>query len=97
MKTTDILDAAKEKLGIEKDSELAKHFGKRKSTISNYRNEIRKPDELMCFQLAEITGMEPSAVIAIVQADNETNEEKRKFWEKQAKRYGIDIKQVNIL
>lgn len=91
MKTIDLLDRCKEKLGIKQDSELTEVLGVKKAAISHYRNGIRKPDEFMCFKIADILGLEPSAVIAAVKADGEQDEERKRFWAQYAKRYGVVV------
>ena len=89
MKTIDLLDQCKEKLGITQDSELAIAIGAKKTAISNYRTGIRKPDVEACFKIAEILNIEPSRVITAIKLEGSTTPEERTFWQRHAKRYGV--------
>ena len=89
MKTIELLDAAKEKLQITKDSDLARALEAGSGKIANYRSGIRKPDVDVCFRLAEILNVEPSAIISAIRVEGSTTSEERTFWERHAKRYGM--------
>ncbi|QQZ30784.1 helix-turn-helix domain-containing protein [Thiothrix subterranea] len=91
MKTIDFLDKAKEKLGISRDSDLAKAINCGTGKIANYRTGSRKPDVETCFRLAEILNVEPQAVISAVRAESEVDPEKQRFWMNYAKRYGVAL------
>lgn len=91
MKTIEFLDAAKEKLGLRTDSELSEALGTSRARIGHYRTGIRKPDEYICFQIAEILNVEPQAVISAVRAEGEQDPDKRRFWEQYARRYGVAL------
>lgn len=91
MKTIDFLDRCKEKLGVKLDSELAQAIGVKKSTLSLYKSNERRPDEYTCFQIAEILNLEPQAVISAVKAEGEQDPDKRRFWEQYARRYGVAL------
>lgn len=85
-----ILDKAKEKIGISTDYELSKYLKiKSRGKISNYRTGQCKPDEEMCFILAEILEEEPAAIIAAVRLDAEKEPSKIEFWKRQAKKYAL--------
>lgn len=90
MYTNQILDKAKEKLGISSDYELSKLLEiKSKGKISNYRTGYSKPDDEMCFKLAEILEEEPQAIIAAVRLDAEKEPAKIEFWKRQAQKYAL--------
>ncbi len=89
MKTIELLDAAKAKLQITKDSDLARALEAGSGKIANYRSGIRKPDVDVCFRLAEILNVEPSAIISAIRVEGSTTTEERTFWERHAKRYGM--------
>lgn len=90
MYTDQILNKAKEKLGISSDYELSKILEiKSKGKISNYRTGYSKPDDEMCFKLAEILEEEPQAIIAAVRLEAEKEPSKREFWKRQAKKYAL--------
>ena len=87
MHTIKILDKSKEKLGLSSDYQLAKFLNVRGARIGDYRTGRRKPDDEMCFRLADILGEEPAAIIAIVRLDEEQEPEKVEFWKSKAKKY----------
>lgn len=84
-----ILDKAKEKLNLSSDYALAKKLEIPKTRIGNYRTGYSKPDEEMCFILAEILEEEPQAIIAAVRLDAEKEPSKIEFWKRQAKKYAL--------
>lgn len=90
MKTNELLDGAKLKLGLSSDYALAKAMGIRGTgKIANYRAGRNSPDEAVCFQLAEILEIEPSAIIAMVRLEAEREPAKIEFWKRQATRYAL--------
>ncbi|MDD5392810.1 MAG: helix-turn-helix transcriptional regulator [Thiothrix sp.] len=97
MKTEQLLDAAREKLGLSSDYALAKAIGVGKGRIGHYRTGLRKPDEQACFQLAEILEIEPAAVIAAVRLEGEREPGKVEFWKRQAARYATSAGVVATL
>lgn len=84
-----ILDKTKEKLGLSSDYALAKILSVNKNRIGNYRTGYSKPDEEMCFILAEILEEEPQAIIAAVRLDAEKEPSKIEFWKRQAQKYAL--------
>lgn len=89
MKTIEFLDETKKKLGINTDTELSEALRTSRARIGHYRTGIRKPDEYICFRIAEILNMEPSAVISAIRAEGEQDPEKKRFWMDYAKKYGM--------
>lgn len=79
MYTDEILNKAKEKLGISSDYALAKKLGIGKGRVGNYRTGHCKPDEEVCFMLAEILEEEPQAIIAAVRLDAEKEPSKTEY------------------
>lgn len=84
-----ILNKAKEKLDLSSDYALANFLGVNKNRIGHYRTGYSKPDEEMCFKLAEILEEEPQAIIAAVRLDAEKEPSKIEFWKRQAKKYAL--------
>lgn len=97
MKTAEMLDAAQKKLGVNSDYALAKAMGITKGRIGHYRTGIRTPDEQACFQLADILGIDPAAVIAAVKAERETEPSKAAFWRMQAGKYAAALGVLTML
>lgn len=87
MLTNELLDKTKEKIGINKEIELARKLGIAKTRLSNYRSGRCKPDEETCFLIADIIEEEPAAVIATIRLDASSEPEKAEFWRSKAKKY----------
>lgn len=98
MYTNQILDKAKEKLNVSTDYQLKIYLGiTSRSQMSNYRSGKNKPDEEMCFKLAEILEEEPQAIIAAIRLDAEKEPAKIEFWKRQAQRYALTAGIVAVL
>lgn len=80
MKTVEMLDKCKEKLGVTSDYALAKALDIPRMRISDYRLEKKVPDEYTCFKFAEVLGESPSYVIAQIQAENAKDKNKALFF-----------------
>jgi len=80
MKTSELLDEVKKKLGVSSDYALCKALDIPTGKMSDYRNGKRVPDNYACFKFAEVLGKSPSEVIAGVLAENEKNSDKRLFY-----------------
>ena len=80
MRTTDYIDAAKEKLNISSDYAFSKWLGVTRNTISNYRQGIRVIDDMTATKLADIVGINPLIVIAQANLEREKSETGKKFW-----------------
>ena len=91
MKTDELLNAAKKTLEISSDYALAKRLGTSTARIGQWRTGKSTPDEQACFQLADILGVDPAAVIALVKAERETEPGKAAFWRMQASKYAAAL------
>ncbi len=97
MKTSEMLDAVKIKLELKSDYALAKRLETSTSRIGHWRTGNRTPDEQACFQIADILGIDPAAVIALVKAERETEPSKAAFWRKQTARYAAALGVLTML
>ncbi|WP_287601057.1 helix-turn-helix domain-containing protein [Thiothrix sp.] len=97
MKTEELLNAAKKTLGIGSDYALAKRLGTSTARIGQWRTGKSTPDEQACFQLADILGIDPAAVIALVKAERETEPTKAAFWRMQAGKYAAALGVLTML
>lgn len=97
MKTDDLLNAAKRKRGIKTDYLLAQKLETSTGRIAHWRTGRNQPDEEICFRLAEMLEIEPSAVIAAVRLENEKEHSKVEFWRKQAGKYARALGVVAVL
>jgi len=88
MKISDLLDETKNALGIKTDGELARNLGVSKQAISGYYNEQRAPDDFACLKIAQATGKSLDTVIAIVRAEAEKDENRKKAWSDYMKSLG---------
>jgi|SRR5438270_6431645 len=86
MKTAEYCAAAKRKLKISSDYELAKRLGVSKQSISNYVNEHRVFDATTAAKIAEILKLDPLVVIADAEIERGTNDE---LWRRIAKRVAV--------
>jgi transcriptional regulator with XRE-family HTH domain len=80
--TTEYLDEAKKRAGIESDYALAKRLGVTKAAISNYRQGISKMDDYTAAQIADLLEVDPLEVIAAANAEREKDEKKKDYWRK---------------
>lgn len=80
MKPAEYLDAAKERLNIESDYELAKRFGVPNANIPGMRNGTRKVSIDVAFKLAIVLEKDPAQVVADLEGQREKNPTRRAFW-----------------
>jgi transcriptional regulator with XRE-family HTH domain len=80
MKSTDYLDAVKQRHGLVSDYQLAKVLGVGHSTLSNYRVGRSIMDPTMCVKLAELLAVPAIEVIAAAEVERATRPEVRKVW-----------------
>lgn len=80
MTPSEYLDAAKEKLGIESDYELAKRLDIGRSAISDYRHGRRSPDDYAAFRLAVILEKDPAEIVADLAGQTEKDQKKAAFF-----------------
>lgn len=79
MKPTEYLDAAKEKLGINSDYELAKRMEISRQRISAYRAGTEWPDVAALLHLAIILEIDPGEIIADIEAQHTKDQKKAAF------------------
>lgn len=75
-----LLDAAKEKAGIESDYRLAKVIGITHSVISGYRAGKSMPNEKILSQLCALSGDDPMVVAAEIQSARSKDPEAKSLW-----------------
>lgn len=79
MTPSEYLDAAKQRLNIESDYELAKRLEIPRQYVSAYRKGA-SIDNLTAFKLAITLEMDPATVLADLESQREKDEKKRGFW-----------------
>lgn len=97
MKTDQLLNAVKAKLELRRDADLARTLETSTARIAQWRKGQRAPDEQACFQIADILGVDPAAVIALVKAERETEPAKAAFWRMQAGKYAAALGVLTML
>ncbi|MDO9449343.1 MAG: hypothetical protein Q7J21_02575 [Rugosibacter sp.] len=80
MKTTDYLDAAKKKLAIKSDYELAKKMNIPNGQLPGMRTEKRAVPLSVAYWLAITLEIDPAQVVADLEAQREKNPVRREFW-----------------
>jgi len=75
------LDSAREKLGGISDYALAKKLDLTRSHLSSIRLQKRSMPAHAAFKLAITLELDPAEVLADIEAQQEPNAERRKFWE----------------
>jgi hypothetical protein len=81
MKTTiDFLNDLRAAHGLTSDYQLAKLFGCRQQTISNYRTGKTAFDEAAAVRVAELLNVRPAYVLACVAAERSKNAPARAAW-----------------
>jgi len=80
MKPAEYLDAAKQRLNITSDYELAKRFNVGRAAVSEMRTGIRAVPLDVAFRLAITLEMDPAQVVADLESQREKNPERRNFW-----------------
>lgn len=80
MKPAEYLDAAKARLNVTSDYELAKRFAVGRSVISMVRTGERSVPLDVAFRLAIVLEMDPAQVVADIESQQEKNPTKRSFW-----------------
>ncbi|WP_374279223.1 helix-turn-helix domain-containing protein [Azonexus sp.] len=79
MTPSEYLDAAKQRLNIESDYELAKRLEIPRQYVSAYRKGA-SIDNLTAFKLAITLELDPATVLADLESQREKDEKKRGFW-----------------
>lgn len=80
MKPAEYLDAAKARLNIQSDYELAKRFAVGRSVISMVRNGERSVPLDVAFRVAIVLELDPAQVVADLEGQQKKNPTKRDFW-----------------
>ena len=80
MKPSEYIDAAKARLNITSDYELAGRFGVGRASISEMRNNKRNVPLDVAFKLAITLEIDPAQVVADLECQREKNPTKRSFW-----------------
>jgi len=80
MKTAEYLDRCKEVMQITSDYELAERLNLKRQVVSYYRLGKRTPDVYACVKIAMALSLDPSAVIADLQAQTEKDPARLAFW-----------------
>ena len=83
-----LLDAMKEKAGVESNNGIAAILGVRRQRVTDYYNGDRIPDNIVCKRIAEYLERPLPEIIATVGADSEKDEERREEWRAYFKRLG---------
>lgn len=80
MKPNEYLDAAKARLNITSDYELAKRLELANGSLSGIRSGHRNIPLDVAFRLAITLELDPAQVVADLEAQREKNEKRRGFW-----------------
>jgi len=80
MKPTEYLDAAKKKLNVTSDYELAKRLDVPRQSIPAIRKGARHLPLDLAFRIAIALEMDPAQVVADLESQREKNEKRRGFW-----------------
>jgi plasmid maintenance system antidote protein VapI len=80
MTPTEYMDAAKQRMGITSDYELARRLDENPGTISGIRAKKRGMPVEMAFRIAITLEQDPAAVYAEIKAQDEKDVRKREFW-----------------
>ncbi len=80
MTPAEYLDAAKKRMAIESDYELAKRLGTGNGHIAEMRVGKRNVPLDVAFKLAITLALDPAEVVADLEQQREKNEKRREFW-----------------
>lgn len=80
MKPREYFDAAKARLNIQSDYELAKRLGASNKHMPAMRKGTRNVPLDVAFKLAITLELDPAEVVADLESQREKNEERRAFW-----------------
>ncbi len=80
MKASDYFDAAKQRIGITSDYELAKRIGSSDKHMPAMRKGTRAVPLDVAYKLAITLELDPALVVADLEAQREKNEARRAFW-----------------
>lgn len=80
MKVSDYFDAAKARLNITSDYELAKRIGSSSKHMPDMRKGTRAVPLDVAYRLAITLELDPALVVADLESQREKNEARRAFW-----------------
>lgn len=81
MKPSEYLDAAKARLNIESDYELAKRLNVKRGPLCQMRQGERAVPLDVAFKLAITLELDPAKVVADLESQREKNPTRRAFWD----------------
>ncbi len=81
MKPSEYLDAAKARLNIESDYELAKRLNVKRGPLCQMRQGDRAVPLDVAFKLAITLELDPATVVADLESQREKNPTRRAFWD----------------
>jgi plasmid maintenance system antidote protein VapI len=81
MKTSDYLDATKQRLNIQSDYEMAKRFDVSNGAISEMRKGKRAVPLDVAYKIAITLELDPAQVVADLEAQREKNPKRQGFWQ----------------
>lgn len=85
MKTNDYLDAAKQKMTVKSDYELARRFMVRREEISQIRRGIKPMTPYLAARVSDATGIPLEKIITDIEAQDK-NEARAAYWKERAAR-----------
>jgi predicted transcriptional regulator len=86
LSTLDLLERAKAAAGGASDYRIAQLLGVPRTTVSNYRNGVTRPENPIAMRLADLCGLDPVEVVASVNLERAKSETDRELWEMILKR-----------
>jgi predicted transcriptional regulator len=81
LKTTELLDLARERQGGVSDYRLAQLLKVDQTSVSNYRTGRSSPKNPVAMRLAELCELDPAEVMTWVNIERATTPEERSAWE----------------
>lgn len=85
MKTTDFLDAVKQRHGLATDYQLAKFLRMPPGRVSMYRTGKRELDDASCVQIAEALELPAPYVLACIAEQRAKSADVKRYWRDAAK------------
>jgi len=80
-KVVELLDAAKEAMGVTSDYAIAQELGIGRARVSEYRKGSYSPEAYVVLRLAQIAGEDPAKAIADVAAEREKHPDRKRWLE----------------
>jgi len=82
MRTAEYLEKCKQVLDLDTDYKLAKVWDIDTSSMSQYFKGKLKPDNYLCFRIAETLHESPTKIIAELESENQRNETKSLYFKR---------------